>query len=265
MKLAVSAPHIPTPLDQLGQRPFSFYPAIRNVEHNEWTFRGVRWDEIQVINTKSQEQLSIPRSFLGGVSSSEEPFIIVGLWKELEYKEGVVIPHVRRVLEMRRAVNDIPRFSAPLKEPGSRAAVVGIRVEPPAEARSGRKFITAVSVTILTSLVGLLLFRDGPLSTRARFFNNAPVRIALPFTSADGYQSIVDRFGPPAETRARSASSGATYQLLRYPGRSLILVLAGAQRNQSNYIGAFGRGGRVVHTVMLPTGQDSITVLTRLR
>ena len=71
-------PHIPTPLEQLGRRPFSFYPAICSLSHNEWMFRGATGEEIEVENTKSKEILSIPRRFLGGVSSSEEPVVIVG-------------------------------------------------------------------------------------------------------------------------------------------------------------------------------------------
>ena len=35
----MSLPPSPTPLEHLGNRPFSFYPAILNVEHNEWFFR----------------------------------------------------------------------------------------------------------------------------------------------------------------------------------------------------------------------------------
>ena len=103
------APHIPTPLEQLGDRPFSFYPAIQNIQHNEWQFRRAHPDEIQVMNTKSLQELWIPRGFLSGVSSIEEPVVIVGLLKELEYREGIVVPHVRRVIEMPRAVNDVPR------------------------------------------------------------------------------------------------------------------------------------------------------------
>ncbi len=54
------------------------------------------------VNTKSQQELWIPRRFLSGVSSIEEPFVIVGLLKELEYREGMVVPLVRRVIEMPR-------------------------------------------------------------------------------------------------------------------------------------------------------------------
>jgi len=103
----------------MGNRSFSFYPAIRNIQHNEWQFRRAHPDEIQVMNTKSLQELWIPRGFLSGVSSIEEPVVIVGLLKELEYREGIVVPHVRRVIQMPLAANDIPRpwLNAPA-EPG---------------------------------------------------------------------------------------------------------------------------------------------------
>ena len=55
------------------------------------------------MNTKSQQELWIRRGFLSGVSSIEEPIVIVGIVKELECREGGG-PHVRRVIEMPRAV-----------------------------------------------------------------------------------------------------------------------------------------------------------------
>jgi len=52
---------------------------------------------------------------------------------------------------------------------------------------------------------------------------------------------------------------------LRYPDRAFTLVLLGTDRIHAAYIGAFGRGGRVIHSVVLPDGHDSTTLLTRLR
>ncbi len=99
-------PPIPAPLDQIGQRPFSFYPPIVNIEHNEWILRRATWSEVHVMNTKTSAELFLPRGFVGEVSLVEEPVMIVGLVKELEYKDGAVLPHIRRVIEMPRAVND---------------------------------------------------------------------------------------------------------------------------------------------------------------
>ena len=259
------APHIPTPLEQLGNRPFSFYPAIRNIQHNEWQLRRAHADEIQVLNTKSQQELWIPRSFLSGVSSSEEPFVIVGLLKELEYREGVVAPHVRRVIQMPLAVNDIPRpWLNPPQECGQLAPVVGIRVERSAESQKGRKLMGAIAAGILTCVVGMVIFRDTTAGARARLLRPAS-RLSLPFTRIDDYESVVDRIGYPESSRPRSTADGRTFYLLRYPDRGFTLVLLGSDRSHAAYIGALGRGARVIHSVMLPDGHDSTALLSRMR
>src|SRR5512134_3415947 len=122
----MSDPFLPSPYDQLGHRPFSFYPALVNIHNNEWRLRRVTWSEILVANTKESQEIWVPRRFLGEVSRTDEPVMIVGLTKELEYKAGQVVPHVRRVIEMPRAVNERPRPQSP--EPETRApGVVGIR------------------------------------------------------------------------------------------------------------------------------------------
>ena len=258
------APHIPTPLEQLGNRPFSFYPAIRSIQHNEWQLRRAHSDEIQVMNTKSLQELWIPRGFLSGVSSIEEPVVIVGLLKELEYREGIVVPHVRRVIQMPLAANDVPRpwLSAPPPEPGQLAPVVGIRVEGTPESQKGRKILGAVAAGILTCVVGMVIFRDATAGARARFLK--PVsRVSLPFTANDDYESVVDRIGYPESTRSRPSPDGSVFYLLRYPDRGFTVVLLGVDRADASYVGALGRGGRVVHSVTLPNGQNSAALLAR--
>ena len=260
----MSAPHIPTPLEQLGHRPFSFYPAIQNIQHNEWQFRRAHPEEIQVVNTKSLQEFWIPRRFLSGVSSIEEPVVIVGLLKELECREGIVAPHVRRVIEMPRAVNDVPRPWLSAQEPGQIAQVVGIRVESGAESQKSRKLLGVVAAGILTCVVGMVIFRDATAGSRARFFG-APSRLSLSFTGGDDYESVVSRIGYPDSSRSRPSPDGRAFYLLRYPDRGFTLVLFGADRAHAFYVGALGRGGRVIHSVLLPDGQDSTAFLTRIR
>jgi hypothetical protein len=157
----VAAPLIPTPLDQIGRRPFLFYPAIVGIEHNEWMLRRVSSSEVQVINTKTSEELWIPRRFLGEVSAIEDPFIIAGLVKELEYKGGAVLPHRRRVIEMPRVVNG-PVNGPPVVSlsandvsndapagPVKLAPVIGIRVETGPISRAGKRLLTWVVASIL--------------------------------------------------------------------------------------------------------------------
>jgi hypothetical protein len=154
----VAAPLIPTPLDQIGRRPFLFYPAIVGIEHNEWMLRRVSNAEVQVVNTKTSEELWIPRRFLGEVSAIEDPFIIAGLVKELEYKGGAVLPHRRRVIEMPRVVNGsvvgsledtVSRAPAPIKL----APVIGIRVERGPTSRTGRRLLTWIVASILVCVI----------------------------------------------------------------------------------------------------------------
>ncbi len=58
-------PPIPASFESLGRRPFSFYPPIVNVEHNEWILRRANWTDFQVINTKTKDELCVPRRFVG--------------------------------------------------------------------------------------------------------------------------------------------------------------------------------------------------------
>src|SRR6516162_8562938 len=88
MVRSMSLPPIPPQLEHLGTRPFSFYPAILHIDHNEWLFRKATWSEVLVVNCKSGEEIWIPRRFLGEVSRVEDPVLIVGLNRELEYKGG---------------------------------------------------------------------------------------------------------------------------------------------------------------------------------
>src|SRR5205823_9005859 len=80
---SMASPPIPPSLDHLITRPFSFYPAIVNIEHNEWLYRKATWSEILVVNCKSASEVWIPRRFLGDVSRVDDPVLIVGLNREL--------------------------------------------------------------------------------------------------------------------------------------------------------------------------------------
>lgn len=152
----MNAPHIPTPLDQLGTRPFSFYPSIVGVQHNQWRLRRVTWNEVHVTNTKSDLEIWVPRHLVGEVSLIEEPVRIVGLVKELEYKAGAVIPHRRRVLEMPRAVGDSSRLGFRSSVPSEGPRVVGIRVEEGSNARRWRRMLGWIAAGLLACIAAAL-------------------------------------------------------------------------------------------------------------
>src|SRR5438552_6786025 len=158
-------PIIAPGLAELRHGRFSFYPAIVGVQHNEWILRRATWTDILVANAKTSEEICIPRHFVGEVSSIEAPYRIVGLVKELEYREGMVLPYRRSVIEMPRAVNDFSRLSlrpAPYARP---AGVVAIRAEPNSESRVWRVLRGSVAAGFLVCLAVIFVVRDAHLGT----------------------------------------------------------------------------------------------------
>ena len=122
-------------LETLGNRPFSFYPPLIGIEHNEWIYRRATWSEILVQNTKSNAEVWVPRRFLGAISKVDEPMMIVGLTKELELKAGQLWPTERRVIEMPRPVGPSPAEPRVGPKP-TQAQVIGIRTGSGTESRS---------------------------------------------------------------------------------------------------------------------------------
>ncbi|MGH9558910.1 MAG: hypothetical protein ACRD30_06680 [Bryobacteraceae bacterium] len=238
-------PSIPTPLDQLGSSAFSFYPPILDVEHNEWMFRCATWDDIEVVNIKTGEALWVPRRFVGEISLVTAPVIMVGLLKELECREGIVYPHVRRVIEMPRAVNDSPRPRAHAPERRTPAPVVGIRVETGSISRTGRLIRGAVGVVACVAVA--MIFHDATWG--AHMIRSARSAEFLPFTAVDDYQSIVSRLGRPRHDEWLTGADGSGYRRLWYSQRSMAIVLVGPDRDRARYAGAIARDGRVIHSI----------------
>jgi hypothetical protein len=254
---------LPPVFDQLAKRPFSFYPPILNVEHNEWLFRRATWSEIQVVNTKDQMEVWIPRRFLGEISSIEDPVVIVGLNKELEYKGGAVWPHQRRLIEMPVAVNDVPRTGAAPRRPEP-ALVVGIKLESNPESRIGRLIIGSLVVGVLSCFVVISLFRYQQLNPRFTF--TARDQSFLELTAHDDYYSVVRKLGPPKESRWRPNTGEIQFQALDYPERSYVVILMGAEQREARYVGTIDKTWRsVLHDVSLPRGGSTGPMLRGLK
>src|SRR5437764_7460247 len=154
----MASPPIPPSLDHLVTRPFSFYPPIIGVEHNEWLFRKASWSEILVVNCKSANEIWIPRRFIGEVSRVDDPVLIVGLNRELEYKGGMIVPFQRRVIEMPVAVGG-PSLASSATDRAEPAPIVGIRTESPTDTRIFKLIGAAVALAILMYLVVVNLSR----------------------------------------------------------------------------------------------------------
>lgn len=254
-------PTVPPPVEQLGPRPFSFYPAIVNVEHNEWIYSKATWSEILVINTKTQEEVWVPRRFLAEISTTEAPVTIVGLLKELEYRAGRLWPVERRLIEMPRAVNEGPR-PRETSAPAPLAPVVGIQLESRAESRVGRLILTAVAVGIAGCVLLVGLYRGAVIGNRVVY---SPVlQSNLDFTNHDDYFSVVRKLGEPEADHWRTGKGAFEYRVLSYPRLGYSVILTGPDRKSAQYIGAMDRNWRPVHSVELADHVNSYEMLRAL-
>ena len=229
-----------SPFEPLANRPFAFYPPILNIEHNEWRFVRASWSEILVANTKTGLEVWIPRRYVGEISEVEEPLLILGLAKELEFKAGSVWPHARRLIEMPHSAGE--RLPPPTSEPRAPAHVHA----PTAESRIGRLIGGALLFGLLTLLLVVAVFRGGAV-------RNVKITALdqdfLTLSRKDDVLLVREKLGPPAEERWRSDSGELQYVALWYPKRAYYVILMGTDRNGARYVGALDRNWRVVHSV----------------
>ncbi len=260
----MAAPPIPPSFDHLAARPFSFYPPIVGVEHNEWLVRKATWSEILVYNCKSGNEIWIPRRFVGDVSRIEDPVLIVGLNRELEYKAGAVWPYQRRILQMPVAVN----APAPPLAPGAAeekvepAPVVGIRLE-----RSDKMVFKLIGVA-LAIFIGLYILavnfnRLSDLRRRTVTLTAADQSV-LELTSRDDVTAIKVKLGEPASDRSRDIG-GIQFRALGYPDRKYSVILMGDDARTARYIGVMDDQWRPLHSVEMRAGGTTLSLLHNLQ
>ncbi|MCP5114105.1 MAG: hypothetical protein GY953_25015, partial [bacterium] len=186
-------------LESFSGRPFSFYPPVLNIEHNEWTYEKGTWSEILVHNTKTAEDIWVPRRFLGEISRVDEPVMIVGLKAELEYKGGSVWPHKRRIIQMPRA-SKRPRAASGAERPQ--------RPAPPASGESAAErkigLLILVSLVVLIGLAALGVFLTRSKETGGQITFQAVVQEDFKLSASDGYHDVVRELGEPSEKRWRA-------------------------------------------------------------
>jgi len=244
-------------VETLSERPFSFYPPILNVEHNEWSFRQANWAEILVENTREPITVWVPRRFLGEVSSVDLPVMIVGLVKELEYRAGVLIPIDRRVVEMPGPAIAKRRTAAEDEPP---APIAGPRMER-SESRIGRLIALVLAISIAVCIFVIAVFQ-GHQGGRVEF--KSVVQSDLGLTARDDYYSVIQKLGQPAEEHWRENSGELQYRELSYPAQKIHIILMGPERETARYIGAMDESWKVVHSVELPGGRNSASILKSL-
>jgi len=251
--------------EALRGRPFSFYPAIRNVEYNEWTCVRETWSEILALNSKTGQELWIPRQYLGQISSAEAPVVIVGLRQELEMKGGSVWPYQRTVLEM----------PAPPR-PGTRAASsppalapARPRLDPHTEKKLGILIAAVLAIGLAACLLVVAVVRQGglrPLDWFRRPNVTTQDQKYLTLTRDDAYHDVTRKLGPSERDQWISPEAAdIQFQVLWYTQRAYAIVLMGTDRAGGRYIGAIHTSSRVpLDSVPLPGGGTTASMLRSL-
>lgn len=251
-------------VEALQGKRFSFYPAIRNVDHNEWTLDGENWSELRVVNGKGGHEIWIPRNYVGSISSSDSPVLIVGLNRELEFKAGTVWPYQRTVIEMPR----------PRQRPASEAGEYlpprpSIRRLESAESKVGRFLVASLVVGLAACLFVVVFAFEGlqfPFRNLLRPSSDTADQRYLSLGVADTYHDVVLKLGQPEEERWISPEiAEIQFQLLRYPARSYTVVLMGASRADAHYIGALHEPSRqILDSAQLGNSGSTASMLKNL-
>jgi len=246
----------PPQLEDLGDRAFSFYPPILGIEHNEWKFLRATWSEMLVLNTKSSSEIWVPRRFVGEVSRIDEPVMILGLKKELEYVAGQVIQHERRVIAMPAPgpKREIPRSDErPVTEPKGYSTASS-----KSESRLGVVILTVLVVAIAACYFLVSYFRGGRVEFKAL------EQQELGFTAKSDYFDVVNKLGAPAADHWKTDATERQIRALEYPAQGLTIILMGLEKNKELYVGALNKEWRPVHTIKLAGGGDTRALLDHL-
>jgi hypothetical protein len=243
-------------LEGLSGRAFSFYPPILHIEHNEWRLREATWSEILVHNTKDNQEIWVPRRFLGKVSAVDEPVMIVGLERELEYTAGILRPHERRVISMPKA----PSSPTPMADDAipTPAMVGGTRIGDLGESKMGLYILGGI-IVVLFVVYGVISYSRGD-----RIEYQSVLQEDLGLTADDDYHAVVRKLGMPANDRWNQGKD-LQYRAMAYPDRHFTVILMGTEQKNARYIGAVNDNWRPVHTVKHAGHGDTRSLLEGLK
>ena len=249
-------------LDSLEGRRFSFYPAIRGIEHNEWTLQDSTWSEVQVRNNESGRELWIPKSHLGGISSADSPVLILGLRRELQFKAGGVYPYHKLVTEMpSRTAGRRP--SEPAATPPKQSLLSG------SDARLLRLLGIAIGSALLVGLLMVAVMVGGlhnPLQWLFEPDTTTADQRYLGLGATASYFEVVGRLARPETEQWISAEEDELqFQALHYPSRGYIVILMGGSRAEMRYLGTIhDQSRRVLDSARLARGGDTSSMMRNL-
>lgn len=259
------------PHDELTDRRFSFYPPIIGVEHNEWTLEQATWSEMIVRNTKTDLEIAIPRKFFGNVSLVEEPVVIVGLNKELQYRTGAVWPTERKVLSMpapaaKSQVIRMPGEAAEPHGPTGISAMIG-RGGNSTESRL-TKLIAYTFGSVL--FIGLLVWALVKFTPDAKPTYVGKDQTYLELTRDDDYFAVVRRLGPPKGDRWKADTGELQFRALDFPARGYIVILMGNDRDSARYLGTVapskdGKQWSALHASETARGTNALPLIRSLK
>ncbi len=252
-----------SPLEGLRNRRFSFYPAIRGIEHNEWTLLECTWSEARIRNSESGQEFWIPRIHLGGLSSTGSPVVILGLRRELEFKAGGVYPYRRVVTEMPSTpAARHPRETAAAPPPKQ-------RLLSGSDARVVRMLGIALAAGLLVSVLGFVAVVGGlhnPFEALFKPDTDTSDQRYLGLAASDSYFSVVGRLErPETEEWISGREDELQFQALRYPSRGYIVVMMGGSRADMRYLGTLhDRSRLVLDSARLARGGDTASMMRNL-
>ncbi len=248
----------PAPLNQLAGREFSFYPSVGNLETNLWRLVDANWSEFLVENLGDKTQVWVPRRYLGEVSASDRPVMIVDLNRTLDYKAGQVWPVQKRVIEMPRvptAREEQP--AAPTGDPG----ISNLTLDA-SEKSLGKLILFGLAGAVILVALVVAYFRGRESGEIVSY--RPVVQESLGLGPEDDYFAVVRKLGSPQADRWKAEGESIQYRLLTYPNRNLNVILAGRERNDARYVGALDKDWKVVDSVSQRGGSNTYGVLSRL-
>jgi len=251
-----------SPFEALHGKRFAFFPAIRGIDHNEWTLEQESWSEILAKNTATGDEVWVPRNHLGEISSAGKPVVIVGLRRELQYRSGQITPY-------RKSVVEIP------SKPQPRSTSEPEPSPPPAMRASSTDSSTfsLIGRAVLIGLAGVFLLTffafEGMRNPIAKLFQpdtSTADQNYLGLTNQDGYRQVVEKLGKPGrEDWLSEEEAELQFQALFYPERRYVVILMGGQRGAGRYIGALHDPHRkILDSARLSGGGDASAMMRNL-
>jgi hypothetical protein len=257
-----SAPQ--SPLEALAGRRFAFYPAILGVENNEWTLERETWSEILAKNIASGQELWIPRSHLGEISSVDQPVLIVGLKIELELRASGVFPRRGGVVELPGKPSPRPSPNGDA-EPGPPPPNRDSSTEAQTFSLIGKALVIGLAAVLLVSVFAFEGFRN-PIARLFRPDVSTADQRYLSLNAQDGYHGVVGKLGKPDREEWITADEAELqFEALYYPERRYIVILMGGSRADARYVGTVHDPARkVLDSARLSGGGDSYSLMKNL-